>query len=77
MLTYSRILNKYYNSDDGNLVYVTNMLQAQKYLKHGAIEEFVDILFTGTRNEDSLVFVFQKTQLVKELYKKWQDHELD
>lgn len=77
MLTYSKIFGKYYDSDNGNVVYVTNMLQAQKYLKNDAVEELVDILFTGTRRDDSLVFVFLKTPRVKELYRKWQAHELN
>ena len=77
MRTYSKILNKWYDADDGNVVYVTNMLQAQRYLKNDAVEELVDILYTGTRRDNSLVFVFQKTQRIKELYKKWQAHELN
>ena len=77
MRTYSKILNKFYDADDGNVVYVTNILQVQRYLKNGASEDLVDILFTDTRREDSLVFVFQKTQRIKELYQKWQAHELN
>lgn len=77
MRAYSKILNKFYDADDGNVVYVTNILQVQRYLKNGASEDLVDILFTDTRREDSLVFVFQKTQRIKELYKKWQAHELN
>lgn len=77
MLVFSKILGKYYDADDGNVVYVTNMLQAQRYLKNGAVEELVDILFTGTRRDDSLVFVFKKTPRIKELYKMWQAHELN
>ena len=77
MRTYSKILNKFYDADDGNVVYVTNILQVQRYLINGASEDLVDILFTDTRREDSLVFVFQKTQRIKELYKKWQAHELN
>lgn len=77
MRTYSKIFGKYYDSDNGSVAYITNMLQAQRYLKNGAVEELVDILFTGTRRDDSLVFVFQKTPRIKELYKKWQAHELN
>lgn len=76
MITFSRILNKYYDSDNGSVIYVSNMLQAQRYLKNGAVEELVDILYTDTKRDDSLVFVFLKTPLIKELYKKWQAHEL-
>lgn len=75
MLTYSKILNKYYDSE--NAVYITSMLQCQRYLNNGAAEDFVDILYSGTKREDTLVFVFQKTPLVKELYRKWQAHELN
>ena len=75
MITYSKILNRYYDSD--NAVYITNMLQCQRYLNNGASEDLVDILYSGTRRNDTLVFVFNKTQLVKELYQKWQNHELD
>lgn len=75
MLTYSKILNKYYDAE--NAAYISNMLQAQRYLKNGATDELVDILFTDTRRDDSLVFVFLKTPKVKELYRKWQAHELN
>lgn len=76
MLKYSKILNKYYDPDNGNVVYVSNMLQVQRYLKNDASEDLVDILFTDTKREDSLVFVFLKTPRIKELYRKWQAHEL-
>ena len=75
MVTYSKILNKYYDSE--NAVYITSMLQCQRYLNNGAAEDLVDILYSGTKREDTLVFVFQKTPLIKELYKKWQAHELN
>ena len=75
MLTYSKLLGKYYDAE--NVVFITNMLQCQRYLNNGAAEDFVDILYSGTKHKDSLVFVFQKTPLVKELYRKWQAHELN
>ena len=74
MQTYSRLLNRSYDSD--NAVYVANMLQAAKYMKNGAHEDLVDILYDGVKRKDTLVFVFNKTPRVKELYKKWQAHEL-
>ena len=75
MQKYSTILNKYYDAD--NVVYITSMLQCQRYLNNGATEDLVDILYSGTKREDTLVFVFNKTPLIKELYKKWQAHELN
>lgn len=74
MQQYSKLLNRYY--DSGNVVYITSVLQCQRYLNNGAAEDLVDILYSGTKRDDTLVFVFRKTPLVKELYKKWQAHEL-
>lgn len=77
MIVYSRLLNKYYDADNSNVVYIANMVQCAKFLKNGASEDLVDILYENTRRDNSLVFVFKKTPLIKELYRKWQAHELD
>lgn len=74
MRKYSRLLNKYYDED--NVVYVANMLQCSRYMQNGGHEDLVDILYEGTKREDTLVFVFLKTPRIKELYRKWQAHEL-
>lgn len=76
MLIYSKILNKYYDADNDGVVYLTNMVQVAKYLNNGASEDLVDILYSGTR-KDCLVFVFRKTPRIKELYRRWQAHELN
>jgi hypothetical protein len=76
MRKYSTLLKKFYDDDD-SLVYVTNFVQCSKFLNNGATEELCDILYSGTRRPDTIVFVFKKTPLVKELYRKWQNHELD
>jgi hypothetical protein len=76
MRKYSTLLNKWYD-DDGQLVYVTNFVQCSKFLNNGAVEDLCDILYSGTKRPDTLVFVFKKTPLIKELYRKWQNHELN
>lgn len=76
-MVYSKLLNKYYDPDNSQVVYVTNILQAVRFLNHGGVEDLCDILYSGTRRPDTLVFVFKKTPLIKELYKKWQNHELN
>lgn len=76
MLKYSEICKNYYDASNGNVVYITSMLQCQRYLNNGAAADLVDILYSGTKRDDTLVFVFRKTPLIKELYKKWQAHEL-
>ena len=77
MITYSRLLGKSYDPDNNSVVYIPNMVQCAKFLKNGASEDLVDILYENTRRENSLVFVFRKTPLIQELYKKWQAHELE
>lgn len=74
MQTYSRLLNRYYDQD--NAVYVVNMLQAARYMKNGAEKFLVDILCDQARKADTLVFVFEKTPEIQELYRKWNAHEL-
>lgn len=76
MQTYSRVLNKYYDSD--KVIYLTNFKQVYQYLNASdeVIDNLVDILYSGTR-KDCLVFVFNKTPIMQELYKKWQAHDLN
>lgn len=76
MQTYSKLLNKYYDSN--NVIYMTNLQQIYKYLNasEDVSENLVDILYSGTR-KDCLVFVFNKAPIMKELYRKWNAHELD
>jgi hypothetical protein len=74
MRVYSRLLNRYY--DDDNVVYLVNWLQVAKYMKNGGEEFLVDILCDKAKKEDTLVFVFEKSPLIKELYRKWNNHEL-
>ena len=77
MKKYSIILGKWYDADDGQLVYVTNFVQCSKFLNNGGVEDLCDILYSGTKRPDTIVFVFKKTPLIKELYRKWQAHELN
>lgn len=74
-MAYSKLLNKQYDPSNNSVIYLTNMVQCYKYLQNGAESELVDILYTDTK-KDCLVFVFNKSPLINELYKKWQDHEL-
>lgn len=76
MDVYSKLLNKYYDPECA--VYISNFQQVYKYLNASeeVAENLVDILYSGTRR-DCLVFVFKKTPIIQELYKKWQAHELN
>lgn len=76
MQAYSKLLNKYYDPD--KVAYITNFKQVYQYLNASeeVADDLVDILYSGTR-KDCLVFVFNRSPLLQELYKKWQAHELN
>lgn len=71
----SKFTGKEYNPDNSSVIYVANIVQAQKYLQNGGEDDFVDILYTNTKN-DCLVFVFRKSPSIKKLYELWNNHEL-
>ena len=75
MRTYSKLLGRYYDNEE--VVYISNILQVARYMKNGAHEFLVDILYDGVKREDTLVFVFEKNALIKELYRKLNAHELN
>lgn len=54
-------------------IYIANMTQAKLYMRNGA--QLLDILYDNTKN-DALVFVFKRSE-TKELYEKWNNHELE
>ena len=70
----SMITGREYAEQDA--VYVTNMLQAQRYLSHLGPEYLLDILYTGTYRKDTLVFVFKKCQETRKAKELWDNHEL-
>lgn len=57
-----------------SVAYIANMKQSYLYLRNGA--NLLDILYFNTK-ADSLVFVFEKNEWLRELYKKWNNHELE
>lgn len=71
MKTTSRITGKTY-SPGNDTVYISNMRQAQLYMRNGA--QLLDILYDNTKN-DALVFVFSRSE-TRGLYEKWNAHEL-
>ena len=65
----SMITGKEYVESDA--IYIVNLLQAQRYLSYLGPEYLLDILYTGTKRKDSLVFVFKRcpeTRKAKELW---------
>ena len=74
-LVKSKITGQEYNETD--CVYVTNMLQCQRYLSFLGPEYLLDILYTGTYRKDSLVFVFKKCPETRKAKELWDNHELN
>ena len=70
----SMITGKEY--DESNCVYITNVLQAQKYMSFLGPEYLLDILYTGTYRKDSLVFVFKRCLETRKAKELWDAHEL-
>ena len=74
-LVKSSITGREYNETD--CVYVTNMLQCQRYLSFLGPEYLLDILYSGTHRKDSLVFVFTKCPETRKAKELWDKHELN
>ena len=75
MVKKSPITNREYT--ENNCVFVTNMLQAQKYLSNLGPKYLLDILYTGTHRKDSLVFVFERCTETRKAKELWDKHELN
>ena len=58
----------YKTYDPSQAVYISNMKQAYLYLRNGA--HLLDILYESTKS-DMLVFVFERNDILRELYEKW------
>lgn len=71
----SMITGKEYSED--NCIYISNMLQAQRYLSFLGPEYLLDILYTGTHRRDSLVFVFKRCSETRRAKELWDAHELN
>lgn len=70
----SMITGKEYVESDA--IYIVNLLQAQRYLSYLGPEYLLDILYTGTRRKDSLVFVFKRCPETRKAKELWDNHEL-
>lgn len=71
-MTISPITHKEYSPEQ--CVFVSNMLQAKKYLETLGGDILIDILWASEKRPDSLVFVFPKNDATRELKRKWDLH---
>lgn len=70
----SPITMREYNPSDA--IYITTALQAKQYLCYLGPEFFLDILYSGTKREDCLVFVFKRCPETRKAKELWDKHEL-
>ena len=54
-MTTSKITGKTY--DEGSAIYITNPIQCFRYFDYLGPEFFLDILYTGEKRKDALVYV--------------------
>jgi hypothetical protein len=71
----SKITGKQYEPG-ADCIYLTNMLQAKKYLEYLGPEFLLDILWSSEHRPDALVFVWRKCPETKEAKQKWDNHIL-
>lgn len=71
----SMITGKEYDENDA--IYLTNLLQAQKYLSYLGPEYLLDILYTDTKRKDALVFVFKRCLETRKAKELWDNYELN
>ena len=72
MITYSKLFDKSYEMENVRLI--PNMQQNYKYLNSGrANNQLVDII-CGADNR--IIFVWEKSEIMNELYDKWCKREL-
>lgn len=70
----SEITHKIY--EPGNSVFISNTLQAQRYLEYLGPEFLLDIIWNGEVRDKCIVFVFPKCSETKRAKELWDQHKL-
>ena len=70
----SEITHKHY--EPGNCVFLSNVLQAQRYLEYLGPSYLYDIIWNSEVKENCLVFVFPRCSETKKAKELWDKHEL-
>ena len=71
----SRLTGREYEPSNGQILWLSNCQQVATYLYYDAniIDDLLDVISTKKNNKVELVWVFAKTQRLKDLYKMWND----
>lgn len=70
----SEITHKSY--EPGSCIFVSNTLQAQRYLEYLGPEFLLDIIWNSEVKERCLVFVFPRCDATRQAKLLWDRHEL-
>lgn len=62
--------------EPGNCIYISNMLQAQRYLEYLGASFLLDIIWNSEVRENCIVFVFPRCAETKRCKELWDQHKL-
>ena len=64
------------NYEPGNCVFISNVLQAQRYLEYLGADYLMDIIWNSEVRDRCIVFVFPRCPETKRAKELWDRHEL-
>ena len=69
----SKLTGRPYEPSNSTILWIKNCQQVATYLYHdeSVFEDLLDILATKKNGKLEIVFVFEKTDRLKQLYNKW------
>jgi hypothetical protein len=72
----SKLTGKEYEPSNSTVLWLKNCQQVATYLHYDAdiFDDLLDVISTKKNNKLELVWVFEKTPRLKELYKMWNEH---
>ena len=70
----SEITHKSY--EPGNCIFISNVLQAQRYLEYLGAEYLLDIIWQSEVKNNCIVFVFPRCPQTKHAKELWDQHLL-
>ena len=72
----SKLTGKEYEPSNSTVLWLKNCQQIATYLYYDAdiFDDLLDVISTKKNNKLELVWVFQKSARLKELYQMWNDH---
>ena len=70
----SEITKKTY--EPSNAIYISNVLQAQRYLEYLGADFLLDMLWNSEVRENCIVFVFPRCPETKRCKELWDQHKL-